>query len=97
MSRLHIQPPVIYTPPPPKKIETRKRRIGVDTAGSIDDTDETGETRGAAGFGPSTAASRRQPLQNFTAIEGAERKPHHPRGRLGEGTLRALLEVQELK
>jgi hypothetical protein len=98
MSRHHIQPPVIYTPPPkPKKIETRKRRIGVGIAGLIDDTDEAGETQRAAGFGPSTPASLKQPLPNFTAIEGAEQKPHHPRGRLSEGTLKAMLEVQELK
>ena len=95
MSRHHIQPPVIYTPPPkPKKIETRKRRIGV---GMLDDVEETADARGAAGMGQAAPASRKPPLPNFTPIEGTERKPQHPRGRLSESTLKAMLEVQELK
>ena len=98
MSHHHILPPIAYTPPPkPKKIETRKRRIHVGDAGSIDDMDETGATHEATGFGPSTAAGNKPPLQNFTPIEGSERKPQHPRGRLSESTLKAMLEVQELK
>jgi hypothetical protein len=95
MSRHHIQPPVIYTPPPkPKKIETRKRRIGI---GMLDDIDEAAEARGTNGSGQAMRASPKQPLPNFTPVEGAEQKPQHPRGRLSESTLKAMLEVQELK
>jgi hypothetical protein len=95
MSKHHTLPPIIYTPPPkPKKIETRKRRIGV---GMLDDADETADTRQTTGTGQSAPASPGQPLQNFTPIEGADRKPQQPRGRLSEGTLKAMLEVQELK
>jgi hypothetical protein len=85
-------PPIIYaTPPAPKKIETRKRRIQV---GSFDDVDELGE---ATGFGPSTPAGIKLPLQNFTPVEGAEQKPQHPRGRLSDNTLKVMLAAQELK
>jgi hypothetical protein len=95
MSRHHIQPPVIYTPPPkPKKIETRKRRIGISM---LDDIDETANARGTDGTGQAARAGGKQPLPNFTPIEGAEQKPQHPRGRLSESTLKVMLEVQELK
>jgi hypothetical protein len=98
MSRHHILPPIAYTPPPkPKKIETRKRRINVGDAGTIDDMDETGETHEATGFGLSTPAGSKLLLQNFPAIEGSEQKPQHPRGRLSESTLKVMLEAQELK
>ena len=98
MSHHHILPPIVYTPPPkPKKIETRKRRIHVGTAGTMDEMDETGETHEATGFGPSTPAGSKLPLQNFTPIEGSEQKPQHPRGRLSENTLKVMLEAQELK
>ena len=95
MSHHHILPPIVYTPPPkPKKIETRKRRIQVGTAGTLDEMDETGET---TGFGPSAPAGSKPPLQNFTPIEGSESKPQHPRGRLSESTLKVLLEAQEFE
>jgi hypothetical protein len=98
MSHHHILPPIAYTPPPkPKKIETRKRRINVGDAGTIDDMDETGETREATGFGQATQAGNKPPMQNFSAIEGAERKPQHPRGRLSENTLKVMLQAQEFK
>jgi hypothetical protein len=98
MSRHLTLPPIAYTPEPrPKKIETRKRRINVGDAGTIDDMDETGETHEATGFGPSTPASYKPPLQNFTPIEGSERKPQHPRGRLSESTLKVMLQAQELE
>ena len=97
MSRHLTLPPIAYTPEPrPKKIETRKRRIQVGTAGTIDEMDETGETHEATGFGPATPAGNKPALQNFPAIEGPESKPQHPRGRLSESTLKVLLEAQEL-
>jgi len=96
MSRHHMLPPIVYAPPPkPKKIETRKRRIQVGRAGTIDEMDETGETHEATGFGQPTPASSQLTLQNFPAIEGPESKPQHPRGRLSESTLKVLLEAQE--
>ncbi len=95
MSRHHMLPPIVYTPPPkPKKIETRKRRIQV---GSFDDIDEAGETHEASTAGRPTPSANKLPPQNFPAIEGAESKPQHPRGRLSEGTLKAMLLAQELK
>ena len=59
--------------------------------------DETGETQGTTAFGPATPAAGKPALQNFTPIEGSERKPQHPRGRLSESTLKVMLEVQEMK
>jgi len=98
MSRHQMLSPIVYaSPPTPKKIETRKRRIQVDGAGSIDDIEEMGETQQATGFSPPTPAGSKSPLQNFTAIEGVERKPQHPRGRLSESTLKVMLEAQEFE
>ena len=93
MSRHHIMPPAIYTPPPPRKIE-KKRRIGIRQFGELDETDEAREA-GAAG--PPPPITNRLLQQNFPEIEGADRKPRHPQGRLSQGTLSALLRVQELK
>jgi len=93
MSRHHILPPLVYAPPP-KKIETRKRRIQV---GSFDAMDEAGETQDATAADPSTPAFSMPPLQNFPAIEGSDSKPQHPRGRLSEDTLKAMLQTQELQ
>ena len=93
MSRHHTLPPIVYAPPPkPKKIETRKRRIQV---GSFDDIDEAGEAHEASATGRSTPSVDKPPPQNFAAIERAESKPQHPRGRLSEGTLKAMLQMQE--
>jgi hypothetical protein len=36
-------------------------------------------------------------LQNFAPVEGADQKPQHPKGRLSEGTLKAMLQAQELE
>ena len=95
MSRHHMLPPIIYTPEPrPKKIETRKRRI---QAGALDEMDEAGEAHEATSTGRSAPALNKPPPQNFPAIEGSEQKPQHPRGRLSEGTLKAMLQAQELK
>jgi hypothetical protein len=94
MSRHHIQPPVVYVPQPkPKKIENRKRRIHV---GTFDGIDEAGETHDATAASQSTPAFNKPTLQNFPAIEGSESKPQHPRGRLSQDTLKAMLQAQEL-
>jgi hypothetical protein len=94
MSRHHILPPLVYVPQPsPKKIETRKRRGQV---GSFDDVDEAGEADEAAAASRSAPVFNKPPPQNFPAIEGSESKPQHSNGRLSEGTLKALLQAQEL-
>ncbi len=95
MSRHHILPPLVYVPQPkPKKVENRKRRI---QAGGVDGLDEAGETHEATAADRSTPAFKEPQPQNFPAIEGSESKPQHPRGRLSEDTLKAMLQVQELK
>ena len=94
MSRHHIMPPAVYTPPPPKKIETRKRRIGIGALSEFDATEETHET-GETGQAAPVANRLQQP--DFTEIEDASRKPRYPQGRLSQGTLSALLRVQELE
>jgi len=93
MSRHHILPPITYTPPPPPKIEKKRRRIGVR---EMDDPEEAAEAEATASP-RSTLAPRKLPPANFPAIEGADRKPKNPTGRLSESTLTAMLQVQELK
>ena len=34
---------------------------------------------------------------NFVPVEGTERKPQQPQGRLSESTLKAMLQVQEME
>ena len=94
MSRHHIMPPAVYTPPPPKKIEKKKPRIGIGQFSELDETEEARETGAGS---PSTPVANRLLQQNFPEIEDASRKPQHPQGRLSQGTLSALLRVQELK
>ena len=90
MSKHHTLPPIIYTPPPKPKKTEKKRRIGVGLLDEMADTRESG-----ASGQPMPAV--RLPPQNFPEIEGADRKPRHPSGRLSQGTLSALLQAQELK
>jgi len=98
MSRHHIQPPIIYVPQPrPKKIENRKSRIQMRASGSIEDADEIEETYETAGPSRTSAPDNKSPPQNFPAIEGSEHKPPSTTGRLSDNTLKALLQVQELK
>jgi hypothetical protein len=97
MSRHHLLPPLAYVPQPtPKRIENRRRRIQVGDAGTFDDLDEAGETSEATAARRSTPAVNKPPPQNFPAIEGSESKPQHPKGRLSDGTLKAMLQAQEL-
>ncbi len=94
MSRHHIMPPVTYPPPPPKKIETKKRRACISMLNELDETADTRETNST---GQAPPAANRLLQQNFSEIEGADRKPRHPQGRLSQGTLSELLRVQEMK
>ena len=95
MSRHHIMPPAIYTPPPPKPKETRRRR-GVGYAqgtGAASEADETEESSSVS----HTSAQHGAPAvpQHHVPVEAAERRPHSPTGKLSEGTLKAMLEAQE--
>jgi hypothetical protein len=95
VSRHHIMPPAIYTPPPPKPKETRRRR-GVGHAqgtGAASEADETEESSGVSHNSAQrgTAAAP----EHQTPVEAAERRPHSPTGKLSEGTLKAMLEAQE--
>jgi hypothetical protein len=92
MSRHHMLPPIVYVPQPkPKKIETRKSRIQMRVAGAVGAVGETDETYQPAG--PTIAGLL---LQNFSPIEGAENKPPSTTGLLSDGTLKAMLQAQEL-
>ena len=92
MSRHHILPPIVYTPAPPKPKETRRRR-GVGFAEATGDVDETEETSAASNTAPARGAAALP--QHQTPVEAAERRPHPTTGNLSEGTLKAMLEVQE--
>jgi hypothetical protein len=96
MSRHHMLPPIVYTPQAkPKKIESRKSRVQVRSAGAAGkaaDVEETGET---IGFEQPVLPSGHLASQNFAPIEGAEHKPGSTTGRLSEGTLKTMLVAQE--
>jgi hypothetical protein len=94
MSKHHTLPPIIYTPPPKPKKTEKKRRAGVSLLGELDDT---AETRESSASGQPAPVMNRPPPRNFPEIEGADRKPRHPSGRLSQGTLSVLLQAQELK
>jgi hypothetical protein len=94
MSKHHTLPPIIYTPPPKPKKTEKKRRVGIGLLGELD---ETSETRESSASGQPMPAVNWPPPQNFPEIEGADRKPRHPSGRLSQSTLSVLLQAQELK
>jgi hypothetical protein len=97
MSRHHMLPPIVYTPQPkPKKIESRKSRVQLRSAGAAKnaaDVEETGETTEFEQVAP---ASGRSALQNYAPVEGSEQKPKSTTGLLSEGTLKTMLVAQEL-
>jgi hypothetical protein len=92
VSRHHILPPIVYTPAPPKPKETRRRR-GVLGASSADEAEET---EGAGEATTAGLARKAAPLpQHKTPVEPTERRVPSPNGKLSDGTLKAMLEVQE--
>jgi hypothetical protein len=94
VSRHHITPPAVYTPPPPKPKETKRRR-GVGYAqgtGAAREADETEETGAVSTTAPARGAA---PPQHQLPVEAAERRLHSTTGKLSEGTLKAMLEAQE--
>ena len=95
MSHHHMLQPIVYTPQvKPKKIETKKSRIQARGASAVKQTSE------AEGVFETSEPDELSPLSQllgadaFVPVEGAERKPHQ-QGRLSEGTLKVMLEVQE--
>jgi hypothetical protein len=97
MSRHHILPPIIYTPPPkPKKIDNRKSRIQVRSAGKIKNAADVEESDERSDLGSPAPLSNRSALQAQLAVEGSERKPPSTYGYLSEGTVKALLVTQEI-
>lgn len=95
MSRHHILPPIVYTPAPPKPKETRRKRNvgGAQAKRALDATDETEEASEAAQTPPARGAQSLP--QHSTPIEAAERRIPSTTGKLSDGTLQAMLEVQE--
>ena len=95
MSRHHMLPPLVHVPQPqPKKIENRRRLVHAE---DVEDPEVAAEAHEATGSGRSMAMGNKLPLPTFPAIEGSERKPQNPGGRLSESTLAALLQAQEAK
>jgi hypothetical protein len=94
VSRHHILPPVVYTPPALKPKETRrKRRVGY--AQDARATDEAGEIEEADEASRNTQARSAPVPQHQLRVEGAERKIPFPNGKLSDVTLKSLLEAQE--
>jgi hypothetical protein len=96
MSRHHILPPIIYTPPPkPKKIESRKSRIQLRSTSIIRNSGEIDETEETSGLDRPTPVADKSPTDTETAIKRSERKPKSTTGLLDEGTLKVMLLAQE--
>jgi hypothetical protein len=96
MSRHHMLPPIVYVPQAkPKKIEPRKSRIQMRAAGTVEDADDVEETYQPIGPGESTRVGNKASLDNFSPVEGSERKPQRTPGVLSESTLKVLLLAQE--
>jgi hypothetical protein len=98
MSRHHMLPPIVYVPQQkPKKIESRKSRIQMRSAGSIEDSGDVEETYQPVEPGRSMLVGSQPAPENFASIEGSERKPQPTMGLLSESTLTVLLQAQESK
>ena len=96
MSRHHMLPPIIYTPPPkPKKIESRKSRIQLRSTNIVRNSGEIDETEKTSGLDRPTPVAYKPPTDTETAIKGSERKPKSTTGLLDEGTLKVMLLAQE--
>ncbi len=87
MSHQPMLQPIILTPQVKlKKTEPRKSRVQMHAADSLVGITDISE---AIGFDQTLLPD------NFVPIEGADRKPHQPPGRLSDTTLKAMLQVQE--
>jgi hypothetical protein len=94
VSRHHILPPIIYTPTPPKPQKAERRR-GVWSVKGKRATDgaEATEEAGESFEGLSTPGA--SPQSPWSPVDAAERRVHSTTGHLSEGTLKAMLELQE--
>jgi hypothetical protein len=94
VSRHHTLPPIINAPAPPKPKKAERRRgvwsvkgkRATEGAEAIEETGESPETP------PAQDAS---PLPHPIPVDAAERRVHATTGYLSEGTLKAMLELQE--
>jgi hypothetical protein len=99
MSRHHILPPIIYTPPPkPKKVENRRAK-GVQkrdaaSASGISAGEETDET---AEFGQPSGLAAHASSNPFTPVEGLEGRTQQASGKLSKDTLKTMLVAQEIE
>ncbi len=95
VSRHHTLPPIVYTPAPPKPKKAERRRgvwsiKGKRAADGAEAAEETGDSPEAP------AARGASPLpQHFIPVDATERRVHSTTGHLSEGTLKAMLELQE--
>jgi hypothetical protein len=92
VSRHHTLPPIVYTPTPPQPKKAERRRgvwsvKGKRAADGAEATEETGESFQAHGASPLPPHS--------IPVDAAERRVHSTTGLLSEGTLKAMLELQE--
>jgi hypothetical protein len=92
VSRHHTLPPIVYTPAPPKPKKTERRRgVGyVQGNGEVDEAEETGEVSNTAPARGDGALP-----QHSLPTAPVERRLHSTTGNLSEGTLKAMLEMQE--
>jgi hypothetical protein len=96
MSHHYMLQPIVYTPQvKPKKIEAKKSRIQTRGASALRETSATGEVFEANEPDELSPLSQLLGADAFVPVEGADSKPHQ-RGRLSYGTLKAMLEVQEI-
>jgi hypothetical protein len=95
VSRHHTLPPIVYTPAPlrPKKTERRRGVWSVKGRRATDDVDAT-EEAGETLHAPPTRSPSPLPPHSIP-VESAERRIHSTTGNLSDGTLKAMLEVQE--
>ncbi len=92
----HMLQPIVYTPQvKPKKIETKKSRIQARGASAVRETSETGEVFEASEPDELSLLSQLLGADAFVPVEGTDSKPHQ-QGRLSYGTLKVMLEVQEI-
>jgi hypothetical protein len=97
VSRHHILPPIVYTPPAPKKVDSRttrriRKRDGT-SATSVGDAEETERT---SAF-DAVRAPAPPPHDPHAPIEGADSQTQQASGKLSKDTLTTMLQAQEAK
>jgi hypothetical protein len=96
MSHHYMLQPLVYAPQvKPKKVETKKSRIQARGATAVRETSETEEVFETSEPEELSPLSQLLGADAFVPVEGADSKPHQ-HGRLSYGTLKVMLEVQEI-